>query len=63
MTDKQNRNFLSNDLPMYLWNIKKSAPNRLSWVPIISAKIDKPSKEDRKAINRFLKASSKIKVE
>ena len=65
MSDRQNRNFLSDDLPKYLWNIKKTSwfVNALKWLPIFSVKEDRPSKVDRKAIKQFLKVSSKIAVE
>jgi len=65
MSDRQNRNFLSNDLPEYLWDIRKT-PRMLKWLailPIFSVKEDRPSKVDRKAIKQFLKVSSKIEVE
>jgi hypothetical protein len=65
MSDRQNRNFLSDDLPEYLWNIKKTSwiVKAFEWLPIFSAKEDRPSKVDRKAIKQFLKVSSKIEVE
>lgn len=65
MSERQNRNFLSDDLPQYLWDIKKTSGfvNALKWLPIFSVKEDRPSKVDRKAIKQFLKVSSKIEVE
>ena len=65
MSERQNRNFLSDDLPQYLWDIKKTPGivNVLKWLPIFSVKEDRPSKVDRKAIKQFLKVSSKIEVE
>lgn len=65
MSDRQNRNFLSDNLPQYLRNIKKTSwfVKAFEWLPIFSAKEDRPSKVDRKAIRQFLKTSSKINVE
>ena len=65
-TDRQNRKFLSNELTKYLWDARK-APGILfdiaqGIIPILSVKIDRPSKEDRKAISKFLKTSTKINV-
>ena len=64
MSERQNRNFLSDDLPEYLWDIRKTpwVLNVLKWLPIFSVKEDRPSKVDRKAIKQFLKVSSKIEV-
>ena len=62
MSERQNRNFLSNDLPEYLWDIRKT-PWLLKWLailPIFSLKEDRPSKVDREAINDFLKAANRI---
>ena len=66
-SDKQNRKFLSNELTKYLWDIRK-APwvvfDVAQWlIPIFNAKVDRPSKEDRKAISKFLETSTKISVE
>ena len=65
MSERQDRNFLSDDLPQYLWNIRKTpwVLNVMKWLPIFSVKEDRPSKVDRKAIRQFLKVSSKINVE
>ena len=65
MSDRQNRNFLSNDLPEYLWGIRKTPAvlNVMKWLPIFSVKEDRPSKVDRKAIKQFLKTSSRINIE
>ncbi len=65
MSDRKNRNFLSDDLPEYLWNIRKTpwVLKALSFLPIFSMKEDRPSKVDRKAIKYFLKYSSKINLE
>ena len=65
MSDRKNRKFLSDDLPQYLWDIRKTpwVLNVLKWLPIFSVKEDRPSKVDRKAIKQFLKTSSKINVE
>ena len=65
MSERQNRNFLSDELPEYLWNIRKTPwiVNAFKWLPIFSAKEDRPSKVDRKAIKQFLKVSSKTEVE
>ena len=64
MNEGQNIDFLSDDLPQYLWGIRKTpwVLNVLKWLPIFSVKEDRPSKVDRKAIRHFLKISSKIKV-
>ncbi len=64
MGDKQNRNFLKNDLTEYLRGIKKTSwiVKALQRLPIFNAKVDKPSEEDRKAIDNFLKVAEKITV-
>lgn len=63
-TDKEDRDFLSNDLPEYLWNIKKTPwiLKALSWLPIFSVKEYRSSLQDRKAIKNFLKVASRITI-
>jgi len=60
--DRKNRQFLSNDLPEYLWNIRKTpwVLNVIKWLPIFSVKVDRPSEVDRDAISDFLKAANRI---
>ena len=68
--DKKNRNFLSNDLPKYLWDIKtKKTQNIPTWLqvainllPIFNINQVRGSKEDRKQINKFLELSEKLTV-
>ena len=58
---RKDRNFLSNDLPEYLWNIRGKSIWTLS-LGIVSIDEDRASKTDRKAIKQFLKAAGKITV-
>ena len=60
MSDKKNRNFLSKDLPQYLWDIKK-APHNLN-ILFLKIKVNKPSNKDTKAISNFIKVSSRLNV-
>lgn len=63
-SDRSNRNFLSNKLTQYLWGIRKTPwiLNVMKWLPIFKVNIDKPSDVDRKALNSFLKVSSRLDV-
>lgn len=65
MSEKQNRKFLSNDLPQYLWNIKKTPwiLKAFNWLPIFKVKESRPSKTDRKAIDNFLKTASRLQTQ
>lgn len=60
--DKNNRKFLSNDLPQYLWDVRKTPwiLNVMKWLPIFSVKTDRPSEVDRDAISDFIKAANRI---
>ena len=58
---RKDRNFLSNDLPEYLWNIRGKSIWNLN-LGILSIDEDRASKTDRKAIKQFLKAAGKITV-
>ena len=60
--NKNNRKFLSNDLPQYLRNIRKTPwiLNVMRWLPVFSVTTDRPSEVDRDAISDFLKAANRI---
>ena len=64
ISERRNRNFLANDLTKYLWGIRKApwvAFDVIQWIiPIFSAKIERPSKEDRKAIDSFLRIAREL---
>ena len=58
---RADRNFLSRDLPEYLWNIKGKTVWNID-LGVFSIEEDRTSKIDRKAIKEFLKAAGKIDV-
>lgn len=70
LVDKNNRNFLTKDLPQYLWDIKtKRTQNIPSWLqttinllPGFNIKQERSSKVDRDRLNDFLKLAEKITV-
>lgn len=59
-----NRKFLSKELPNYLWELRKKPfiTSLLKWVPGFVSKIDKPSEEDKNAINKFVKVATKLEM-
>lgn len=63
-TDRQDRKFLSNDLPEYLWSIRKTPwiLKALSWLPVFGLREDRPSLVDRDAIDDFLKVTSRLSL-
>ena len=61
-TTKQRVRFLAHDLPNYLWGVKdKTALQKiLGWTPIVRSGVDAPSFEDKKQIEKFIKAVDRL---
>jgi hypothetical protein len=59
---KEKMNFIAHDLPNYLWQVKDKTKfqKMLGWVPFIKYNVDKPSLEDKKQLEIFVKATDKI---
>lgn len=64
ISERQQRNFLSDNVPNFLWNIRNTPwiLKTLSRLPIFSFSEDRPSEIDKQAINNFLKVASRIRV-
>ena len=61
-TTRQRIRFLAHDLPNYLWEVKDKTTLQkiLGWTPIIRSTVDAPSLEDKKQIEKFIKAVDKL---